>query len=227
MVKISIDLPLGKRLHLALVKRRDNDIDQILPDVEDIKKIRKGSKISRYFRIIFENKKIRKLIGFNMPVFIIASSFIPQTSIFTKTEEINPQSIIVSVQNVETTTKKGVIYPTKEVKITQGFKFYHPGIDLDGITGDPIYPFMPGVVENISFSNYGYGNAVLINHGNGLNSLYAHLSKIMVKKGDFVDTQTKIGEMGKTGRSTGDHLHFEIRKDGIPFDPLLVLPKNQ
>lgn len=225
MIQVSFNLPLNKRLHLKLVKRRADSIDPILPTLEKVKNIRKGSKFSRYFRLIFENKRIRKILGFNMPIVIIASSILPQTKGFNY-EEIKTENIVVSVQNTETTTQKGVRFPTEEVKITQEFKFYHPGIDLDGITGDPIYPFMAGTVSDIHFSNYGYGNAILINHGNGINSLYAHLSKILVKKGDFVTIQTKIGEMGKTGRATGDHLHFEIRKDQIPFDPLLVLPKN-
>lgn len=225
MIQISFNLPLNKRLHLKLVKRRADSIEPLLPKFEEVKNIRKGSKFSRYFRFVFENKRLKKLIGLNMPIVLIASSILPQTGAI-NLEDIKPENIVVSVQNIETTTQKGVRYPTDEIKITQRFRFYHPGLDLDGTTGNAIYPFMAGDVAEINFSNYGYGNAVLINHGNGITSLYAHLSKILVKKGDFVTQETKIGEMGRSGRATGDHLHFEIRKDGIPFDPLLVLPKN-
>jgi murein DD-endopeptidase MepM/ murein hydrolase activator NlpD len=225
MIQISFNLPFGKRLHLKLVKRRTDSIEPLLPNLEEVQNIRKGSKFSRYFRFIFENKRLRKIVGLNMPIVLVASSILPQTRAINP-DEIKPENIVVSVQNIEVTTQKGVRYPTDEVKITQRFKFYHPGLDLDGVTGDPIYPFMAGVIAEISFSNYGYGNAILINHGNGITSLYAHLSKILVKKGDFVTQDTKIGKMGSTGRATGDHLHFEIRKDGVPFDPLLVLPKN-
>jgi len=225
MIQISFNLPFGKRLHLKLVKRRADSIEPFLPSLEEVQNIRKGSKFSRYFRFIFENKRLRKIVGLNMPIVLFASSILPQTRAINP-EEIKPENIVVSVQNIETKTEKGVRYPTKEVRITQNFKFYHPGLDLDGVTGDPIYPFMAGIIAEISFSNYGYGNAILINHGNGITSLYAHLSKILVKKGDFVTQDTKIGEMGSTGHATGDHLHFEIRKDGVPFDPLLVLPKN-
>lgn len=225
MIQVSFNLPLNKRLHLKLVKRRQDPIEPILPKVESVKNIRKGSKISRYFRFIFENKRLRRILGFNMPIVIFASSVIPQFQTV-NSQTIDAENIVLSTQNTEIVTQKSVRYPTEGVKITQKFSFYHPALDIDGKTGDPIYPFMNGVVREIGFSNYGYGNAILINHGNGLNSLYAHLSKILVKEGDLVTTQTKIGEMGKTGRSTGDHLHFEIRKDGIPFDPILVLPKN-
>ncbi|BCX14473.1 MAG: hypothetical protein KatS3mg088_156 [Patescibacteria group bacterium] len=225
MIQISLNLPAGRRLDLKLVKRREVDIDPLLPKLEDVKNIRKGSKLSRYFRFIFENKSFKKLIGLNTPVIIFAGSLLPQTGI-TNLKDINPENLIVSVENITTTTQKGLRYPVLEVKITQSFKFYHPGIDFDGITGDPIYPVMPGIVEETSASNYGYGKAILINHGGGITSLYAHLSKILVKKGDKVLPETKIGEMGSTGRATGDHLHFEIRKDKIPFDPLIVLPKN-
>jgi murein DD-endopeptidase MepM/ murein hydrolase activator NlpD len=69
----------------------------------------------------------------------------------------------------------------------------------------------------------GYGNRVLIDHGNGYQTLYAHLLKIYVSEGQTVNRGDQIGQMGSTGRSTGIHLHFEILKSGSQIDPLLVL----
>jgi len=99
-------------------------------------------------------------------------------------------------------------------------------VDFDGVTGDPIHPIMDGRVEAINYSKYAYGNAVLIDHGDNITSLYAHLSKILIKPNQEVTTDTIIGEMGSTGRSSGDHLHLEIRDSGKPFNPLTALPKT-
>ncbi len=222
MIKLSINLPLKKRLDITLVKRRGESIEPLIPNTDVIKNIKKGSKISRYFRLIFENQRIKKILGTNLPLILVASSVLPQTDI-KNPNLIDPQTVVVTTHDSSTTTQKSIRYPVDQIKITQGYKFFHPGIDFDGITGDPIYPFAKGKVKGVQFSKTGYGNAILIDHGNGITSLYAHLSKIFVKVGDEVTTSQKIANMGSTGRATGDHLHFEVRKDGIPFDPMTLL----
>ncbi len=223
MIKLSINLPLKQRLDITLVKRRGNSIDPIFPSTEAVKNIKKGSKISRYFRLVFENQRIKKILGTNLPIVLVASSVLPQINI-KDPNLVNPQSTIAVLSvETQTTTQKSIRYPVDEVKITQSYRLFHPGIDFDGITGDPIYPFARGKVKKIQFSKTGYGNAILIDHGNGVSSLYAHLSKILVKEEDEVTTDQKIGLVGATGKATGDHLHFEVRKDGVPFDPMILL----
>lgn len=86
-------------------------------------------------------------------------------------------------------------------------------------------PVMAGTVEAIQYSGFAYGNAVLVRHGDNFSSLYAHLSKITVSEDQKVDLHTVIGEVGSTGRSSGDHLHLEIRENGRPINPLSMLPK--
>ena len=99
----------------------------------------------------------------------------------------------------------------------------HEGIDIDGVTGDPVVAAAAGRV--IFAGPYaGYGNAVAVDHGGGVRSLYAHLSGIAVGVGDDVAKGQLIGAVGCTGRCFGDHLHFEILIDGVPVDPLLYLP---
>lgn len=95
----------------------------------------------------------------------------------------------------------------------------HNGIDLDLRTGEPVRAMFPGVVR---FANvYGsYGKLVVIRHYNGLETYYAHLSRIHVGIGTEVEAGTVIGAGGNTGRSTGSHLHFEVRYKGLPIDPL-------
>jgi murein DD-endopeptidase MepM/ murein hydrolase activator NlpD len=72
--------------------------------------------------------------------------------------------------------------------------------------------------------NAGYGNHVIIDHGNGFATLYAHMNSIFVKPGESVVAGQQIGSVGNTGNSTGPHLHFEIRYQGVPRDPLSYLP---
>jgi len=95
---------------------------------------------------------------------------------------------------------------------------FHTGIDLRGDKGDPIYATADGVVTK-AFRNGGYGNYVLIDHGNGYTSSFAHMMKYFVHKGERVTRGQRIGLVGNTGRSTGTHLHYEICLDGNPINP--------
>lgn len=100
----------------------------------------------------------------------------------------------------------------------------HTGIDMACPTGTPIRAAMSGTVVVAGWSNI-FGNYVIINHGNGYQSLYGHMSKILAKKGQSVDSNTKIGLVGSTGYSTGPHLHFTVYKNGTLVDPLTLLKK--
>ena len=98
----------------------------------------------------------------------------------------------------------------------------HQGIDLALKTGDPIYATFDGKVR-VSKSVSGYGNLVVIRHNNGLETYYAHLSQRDVEVGDWVVAGQQIGLGGSTGRSTGPHLHFEVRYRGQSFDPERII----
>ncbi len=126
----------------------------------------------------------------------------------------------------------GFLWPTAGV-VTSGFGNrlhpilggyrLHAGIDLGYSHGQPVYASRAGVV--ISAGPWGgYGNTVVIDHGSGLSSLYAHLSQVTVRPGDLVVALEQVGNIGSTGLSTGPHLHFEIRLFGSPVDPLGYLP---
>lgn len=108
--------------------------------------------------------------------------------------------------------------------ITQGYKFYHKAIDIANRSGGPILASDSGVVVIAGWpDNSGYGNRIMIDHGNGMVTLYAHLSLIQVQAGQRVNRGDVIGQMGNTGRSTGTHLHFEIRQGGALLNPLSLL----
>ncbi len=119
----------------------------------------------------------------------------------------------------------GVI--TLEFAQSSGFQIFHTGIDIanaQGRAGDPINPMLPGKVIYAGQIWWGYGKHIIIDHGNNISTLYAHLDKIFVVKGqEITTTKTVIARMGSTGWSTGPHLHFEIRVYGIPVNPRTFL----
>jgi len=196
--------------------------EPLIPTVKTLNlKYRVGGLTRKFFRHIFEHKKVKALLGTNIAFMIVASSFVPNTTLGESTGSI--ETIDGTLTPIK--TEIAIQNPVENVKITQDYKFYHPGLDLDGITGDTIKPIKKGVVVDVSHSKFAYGNSVIIDHGQQITSLYAHLSQIDVSKGQEVTTDTKLGEMGATGRSYGDHLHLEVRDHGIPINPLSVLPR--
>jgi murein DD-endopeptidase MepM/ murein hydrolase activator NlpD len=94
----------------------------------------------------------------------------------------------------------------------------HTGIDFRGDVGDPIRATAAGTVTIAGLSG-GYGKMIEIDHGNGLATRYGHLSEIDVDVGDSVRSGEIVGKLGSTGRSTGPHLHYEVRVKGEPVDP--------
>jgi murein DD-endopeptidase MepM/ murein hydrolase activator NlpD len=220
MIQISINLPAKRRLDFSIVKKRGTDAKPLLPNLGNIRRVRKGNKFSRFFRHIFEHKNIKKVFGINLFALVLVTSLIPQNTI--NAGDVNQETITQAP--IVLTTERRIQYPLENVVVSQGYRLYHPGVDYDVLTGNPVYPFMNGFVEAISYSRYAYGNAVLVNHEEGLTSLYAHLSKIEVTHGQPLTLETKIGEVGATGYASGDHLHFEIRNQGYPINPKTVLP---
>ena len=102
----------------------------------------------------------------------------------------------------------------------QGRAAMHAGIDLSGPVGTPIYATADGTVTVAGWNSGGYGNLVEIDHGRGIQTRYAHLQKILVQDGARVKRGDLIGRMGSTGRSTGSHLHYEVRIDGKAVNPI-------
>ncbi len=117
------------------------------------------------------------------------------------------------------------IWPTVFQSISGDvFKVGHPGIDLSVPTGSVVYAADGGLVIFAGWSNQGYGNTIVIDHGNGYKTLYAHLSQVSQYCGAKVNAGQLIGLSGSTGNSTGPHLHFEVRVPGGYLNPLKVLP---
>ncbi len=105
-----------------------------------------------------------------------------------------------------------------------GVKSHHTGVDMACPTGTPINSAMSGKVVYVGWSNI-FGNYVIINHGNGYQTLYGHMSKTLCRTGQSVSQGTRIGLVGSTGYSTGPHLHFTVYKNGKLIDPLTLIKK--
>ena len=109
--------------------------------------------------------------------------------------------------------------------VSTRFSSYHQGIDIATSFGNDIHPISSGVVEEVIASFLGFGNHVYVSHPGGLRSLYGHMGKIQVKKGQLVTQATILGQVGMTGHTSGPHTHLEIIKNGVYIDPLTILPK--
>lgn len=113
--------------------------------------------------------------------------------------------------------------PTRGGVITSAFGErwgkMHKGMDIAGNVGDPVMAAFDGVVKSMFYERDGYGNVVILEHEDGLETRYAHMSKFEVKEGDKVKKGDLVGRVGNTGRSTGPHLHFELRVNGNPVNP--------
>jgi murein DD-endopeptidase MepM/ murein hydrolase activator NlpD len=111
---------------------------------------------------------------------------------------------------------------TLEFGESSGYQVFHTGLDIangKGVVGDSITPIMDGTVLYEGELSWGYGKHIIIDHGNNITSLYAHLDKIYVYQGQPVKIGDEIGKMGDTGWSTGPHLHLEVRVNSIPVNP--------
>jgi murein DD-endopeptidase MepM/ murein hydrolase activator NlpD len=108
----------------------------------------------------------------------------------------------------------------------QGRAAMHAGVDLAGPLGTPIYATADGYVQRSEWAG-GYGNLVELNHGRGIQTRYGHLSKALVQSGQRVKRGDLIALMGSTGRSTGSHLHYEVRIDGKAVNPVPFMQSNE
>jgi hypothetical protein len=121
-------------------------------------------------------------------------------------------------------------WPVDKARLTRGFlpdarPRPHLGLDLASNKGTPIYASLGGIVIYAGSGFRGYGRFIIVENELGWATFYGHLDKMLVKNGEHVEKGQKIGKMGRTGRATGTHLHFEVRKDRKAIDPLAFLPK--
>lgn len=123
-------------------------------------------------------------------------------------------------------TRIASYYGWREVHPVYGYGRMHYGIDIDAAYGTDILSSADGVVTLVLFDDVGYGWYIIVYHGDGISTLYAHCSKVLVKEGQNVKQGQVLGLVGTTGASTGPHIHYEVRVNGKPQNPLdYVKPK--
>lgn len=127
---------------------------------------------------------------------------------------------IVAPPSITVPAGLGYLWPTAVRRITQYFGWRHTGLDVAGPLGTPIYAARAGKVTTSKCVRGGYGCHIIIDHGDGIHTLYGHASKMFVAVGEAVTQGQTIALMGSTGRSTGPHVHFEVRIGGKRQNPL-------
>lgn len=197
--------------------------DKILPAIREVASVRVGSKISRAIRFLVSGRKFQKVLGGSLAMLIVLTNMFPPID---AASAANGEPEVVAIEAAAAPIETNVVRRLPidgRLSITQGYRAFHAGIDIDGITGDPIYAYTSGKVEYAG-RDFFLGKMVKVRHSDGYESVYGHLNAINVVPGQEVDTSNKLGTMGNTGHSFGDHLHLEVYKDGSHVNPASVLP---
>ena len=182
-----------------------------------------SNRLSRWVRYHIEHRSIQELIG--VPLIGLAffgAVIVPQTQAGFASAEV--------YLDTQTTTVNAIVVPSRfrwplaAFGISQYYSGGHPGLDLTNPAGTPIYPVTDGKVILVASLRDGYGRHVIVEHKDGMSSIYAHLTRAEVVVGQIVSKDTEIGTVGATGWATGNHLHLEIHQDGAAINPMEVLP---
>lgn len=230
------------KLHLEQLNRKMTQIEEVLDNLQE--------RDNQIYRVIFESNPIpddvrkagfggvnryKNLEGFSNSDMIISSS---------KKIDILSKQVVVQSKSLDEVQRmaldKGAllsaipsIQPIKNDDLTRMASGYgwrtdpftkarrrHKGMDFTAPTGTPVYATSDGTVTRVSSRSPGFGKHILLNHGFGYETLYAHLDDYNVKYRQKVKRGDVIGYVGNTGRSTGPHLHYEVRKDGASINPI-------
>jgi murein DD-endopeptidase MepM/ murein hydrolase activator NlpD len=229
---VSIDTIIWENSLKSVDSIKPKQVLRILPDTGLRHKVKRGEtifSIAKYFSVDAQNIVDYPFNTFsNDETFALTAGqelFIP--------DGVKPKEIVVDTGRYAARTVApipGVVgegtfnWPTSG-RITQRYYWYHPAVDIASGGSPAIVAAQGGTVVTAGWNGGGYGNYVIINHGNGYQTLYAHMvtGSLTVSAGDKVSQGQRLGAMGSTGRSTGPHLHFEIISDKGKLNPLTVL----
>ena len=180
-----------------------------------------GHPWSKFFRKTFEAKQTRKFIGAGLTVIIMLFGVM---SNIMAANEVEVEVALIEAPDTEVVTETNLAKPLNGI-VAQGYEGFHRAIDILAPVGTEIRPIAKGRVIEASLWRLGWGHTVVIDHGEGLRSRYAHLRDIKVIEGEEIAQDFVLGTVGMTGWTTGPHLHLEIYQDGRAINPLLVLPE--
>ena len=211
---------------------RPGDKLTILPQNGVVYTVVKGDTVGKIARkygigenLLISENGLGSSISIGQKIIIPGGKLITSAGSATKTTKTNNYtgiSVIKDLVKAPSTKATGggnMLWPTVGHRITQYYSWRHTGLDIANKVGTPLYAAAAGTVEFAGWSN-GYGNNVVINHGGGKKTRYAHASKLFVKVGQSVDRGENIAAMGSTGWSTGSHIHFEVMVNGVKYNPL-------
>lgn len=188
----------------------------------------RANPLSKFFRRIFEKDNLRKVLGLNLATAMVLIPLGNQV-IQAATPEKQLNVVIADIDESEAsaqivTKAREFINPVvKHNQVSQGYRPGHLAYDITGPLGSDVIAFTSGRVHQIESGTFGLGKYIVLDHGHGLVSVYAHLRSFNVKIGDHVKTGDKIGEIGMTGYTTGPHVHFEVHDNGVPVNPKIYL----
>jgi LysM repeat protein len=232
--KISINTILWSNNLTAFSLIRPGDKLTILPTSGTVYTVKSGDtvgKIALKFGVeensIFQYNSIKSANGLiiGKTIIIPGGKKISETTAIVKksgsSKANNAVAVIEKLINPKKApaSKSAMLWPTEGHRISQYYSWRHTGLDIANKVGTPLYAVDSGTVEFAGWSN-GYGNNVVINHGGGKKTRYAHASKLYVKVGESVGRGEQIAAMGSTGWSTGPHIHFEVIINGAKYNPL-------
>lgn len=201
---------------------------KILPENGLLHKIIKGDTLKKIankyqadeINIIESNKNINPTALAVGSILFVPNGVPPAPKIIPRSKSSISIKNIFTPPSTNPNTGTKLLWPANSHRINQYYSWHHHGLDINGRIGDPAYAPESGKVIRAGWNRSGYGNNVMIDHGNGIVTLQAHFSKLLVKKGDTVKRGDVIALIGSTGHSTGPHIHFEVRINGKRVNPL-------
>lgn len=213
---------------LAELQRRDNQIYRVIFEASPIPDSSRSGKIEKDGEVEQMQNFASSDIIASTAVMLkeLTSRVKAQDSSYAEIDDLlkNKQKMLASIPAIQPVSNKDLN------RIASGFGYridpiyktvkFHAGLDFTAPSGTPIYATGDGVVEEASLSDIGYGNHVLIRHGYGYKSLYGHMLRTKVRRGQTVKRGDVLGWVGSTGKSTGPHCHYEVIKDGDKVDPV-------
>ena len=213
---------------LSDMEQRDNDLYRVMFEADPIpvNKRRSGFLTPHRYDNLYGYENSNQVISASHKLDIIASQLYHQSVSYDELFDMarNKSDMLAHIP---------AIFPLKEVEIKYVSSFFghrpdpiykvrkfHGGMDFSASMGTEVYATGDGVVVDVDKSLWGYGNMVTIDHGFGYVTRYAHLQKSAVRKGQKVKRGQLIGFVGNSGKTTGVHLHYEVRKNGVPINPI-------
>jgi murein DD-endopeptidase MepM/ murein hydrolase activator NlpD len=178
--------------------------------------------LSKIFKKTFEGKRVKRFVGVGLLIGLMFSGLL--ANIVAANEGLVVDETIVYTPPTAVVTQTTLVKPVEGV-LAQSFSGFHRGVDILAPFGAQVNSIAGGQVIEASFNRLGWGNTIVVEHADGLQSRYAHLNEVLVITGDHVAQGQGLGTIGLTGWTTGPHLHLEIYQNGRSVDPGAILPE--